>query len=117
MQLINKIKHVTVHAKEQVHEKIIKICEQCGKEYESSSNVAHKQRFCSEKCKMKWRRANGLDREQRVCIFCGKTFTCNKTLPTKFCSKHCAGKYNYHNNENSRKCNELNIKYRKCSDN
>ena len=95
LQLINKIKHVTAHAKEQLHKKIIKICEQCGEEYNSSSNVAHKQRFCSEKCKMKWRRANGLDREKRVCIYCGKTFTCNKTLSTKFCSKHCAGKYNY----------------------
>ena len=115
LQLINKIKHVTTHAKEQVHEKIIKICEWCGEEYESSSNVAHKQRFCSEKCKMKWRRANGLDREQRVCILCGNTFTCTKTLPTKFCSRQCAGKYNYYNNKNSRKCNELNIKYRKCS--
>ena len=95
LQLINKIKHVTAHAKEQLHTKTVKVCEQCGEEYESSSNVAHKQRFCSEKCKMKWRRANGLDREERVCIYCGKTFTCNKTLPTKFCSKHCAGKYNY----------------------
>ena len=95
LQLINKIKHVTAHAKEQLHTKTVKVCEQCGEEYESSSNVAHKQRFCSEKCKMKWRRANGLDREERVCIYCGKIFTCNKTLPTKFCSKHCAGKYNY----------------------
>lgn len=95
LQLINKIQHVTMHAKEQLHTKIVKICEQCGEEYKSSSNVAHKQRFCSEKCKMKWRRANGLDREERVCIYCGKTFTCNKTLSTKFCSKHCAGKYNY----------------------
>lgn len=95
LQLVNKIKHNKAHTQEQVHKKIIKICEQCGEEYESSSNVAHKQRFCSEKCKMKWRRANGLDREERVCIYCGKTFTCNKTLSTKFCSKHCAGKYNY----------------------
>ena len=95
LQLVNKIKHNKAHTQEQVHKKIIKLCEQCGEEYESSSNVAHKQRFCSEKCKMKWRRANGLDREERVCIYCGKTFTCNKTLSTKFCSKHCAGKYNY----------------------
>lgn len=116
LQLINKIKHVRMHAKKQLTEQITKICEWCGEEYESSSNVAHKQRFCSNKCKMKWRRANGLDREQRVCVFCGKTFTCNKTLSTKFCSKRCAGKYNYQNNKNSRKCNELNIKYRKCSD-
>ena len=113
LQLINKIQHATLHASKQLHTKIIKICEWCGEEYESSSNVAHKQRFCSEKCKMKWRRANGLDREQRVCMFCGDTFTCNKTLPTKFCSRQCAGKYNYYNNKNSRKCNELNIKYRK----
>lgn len=95
LQLVNKIKHNKAHTQEQVHKKIIKICEQCGEEYESSSNVAHKQRFCSEKCKMKWRRANGLDREERVCLYCGKTFTCNKTLSTKFCNKHCAGKYNY----------------------
>ena len=126
LQLMTKAEHTKLHAAEDGKElsehklpkpKYVKgVCEWCGKEYKSSSNVAHKQRFCSEKCKMKWRRANGLDREQRVCVFCGKTFTCNKTLSTKFCSKRCAGKYNYQNNKNSRKCNELNIKYRKCSD-
>lgn len=127
LQLLTKREHTKLHALEDGKtlseykakvpkpEFIVKICEQCGEEYNSSKNVAHKQRFCSEKCKMKWRRANGLDREERVCIYCGKTFTCNKTLSTKFCSKRCAGKYNYHNNKNSRKCNELNIKYRKCS--
>lgn len=123
LQLMTKAEHTKLHAiedgKELSEDKvpkpkyIKKTCEYCGEEYKSSSNVAHKQRFCSEKCKMKWRRANGLDREQRVCMLCGNTFTCNKTLPTKFCSLSCAGKYNYYNNKNSRKCNELNIKHRK----
>lgn len=94
LQLINKLKHVTTHAKEQVHEKIIKICEWCGEEYESSSNVAHKQRFCSEKCKMKYRRANGLNDTVRVCKHCGKEFICDICSRTKFCSRHCAGVYN-----------------------
>ena len=86
LQLLTKREHTKLHALEDGKtlseykakipkpEFIVKICEQCGEEYNSSSNVAHKQRFCSEKCKMKWRRANGLDREQRVCVFCGKTF-------------------------------------------
>ena len=99
LQLVNKVEHVKSHAILQVHTKIKKICEYCGCEYKSSSNIAHRQRFCSEKCKMKYRRANGLDNEERICKYCGKKFICNKTLPTKFCSKHCAGKYNYHKKE------------------
>ena len=71
LQLINKLQHATMHASKQLHTKIIKICEWCGEEYESSSNVAHKQRFCSEKCKAKYRRANGLNNTTRVCKQCG----------------------------------------------
>lgn len=58
LQLVNKVEHVKSHAILQVHTKIKKICEQCGCEYESSSNVAHRQRFCSQKCQMRYRRAN-----------------------------------------------------------
>lgn len=95
LQLINKIKHVTTHAKEQVHKKITKICEWCGEEYESHSNIAHRQRFCSAKCKAKYRRANGLNDTVRVCKQCGKEFICDICSRTKFCSRHCAGVYNY----------------------
>ena len=95
LQLINKIQHVTMHAKEQLHTKIVKICEWCGEEYESSSNVAHKQRFCSNKCKAKYRRANGLNDTTRVCKQCGKEFICDICSRTQFCSRHCAGVYNY----------------------
>lgn len=93
LQLVNKIEHVKTHASEQVSNKIIKVCEQCGGEYESSSNVAHKQRFCSEKCKMRYRRAHGLEkREERICEYCGKRFVTNKYSKTKYCSRRCAGK-------------------------
>ena len=99
LQLINKIQHVTMHAKEQLHTKIVKICEWCGEEYESSSNVAHKQRFCSNKCKAKYRRANGLNDTTRVCKQCGKEFICDICSRTQFCSRHCAGVYNYNKNK------------------
>lgn len=96
LQLINKIKHVTAHAKEQLHTKIVKVCEWCGEEYESSSNVAHKQRFCSNKCKAKWRREHGLNNIKRICKNCGKEFICDNTSKKVFCTRSCAGKYNYH---------------------
>lgn len=95
LQLINKLQHTKMHASKQLHTKIIKICEWCGEEYESSSNVAHKQRFCSNKCKVKYRRANGLNDTTRVCKQCGKEFICDICSRTQFCSRHCAGVYNY----------------------
>ena len=96
LQLINKVKHATIHAKKQVNEKIIKVCEYCGEEYQSSSNVAHKQRFCSNKCKARYRRANGLNNTIRICKNCGKEFICDNTSKKVFCTRRCAGKYNYH---------------------
>lgn len=95
LQLINKIIHVESHAKKQIINKITKICEQCGEEYESSSNIAHRQRFCSNKCKAKWRREHGLNDIKRNCKNCGKEFICDNTSRKMFCTRSCAGKYNY----------------------
>ena len=97
LQLIKSNEHVTIHALAQTHKKIKKICEYCGKEYESSSNIAHRQRFCSQKCQMGYRRANGLNNTEGICLNCGKKFIYDKSnSKTKFCSKSCAGKYNYY---------------------
>lgn len=96
LQLINKIKHATMHAEKQVNKKIVKVCEYCGEKYKSSINVAHKQRFCSEKCKARYRRANGLNNTVRICKNCGKEFICDNTSKKVFCTRSCAGKYNYH---------------------
>ena len=105
LQLMTKAEHTKLHAAEDGKELsehklpkpkyIKKICEWCGEEYESSSNVAHKQRFCSNKCKAKYRRANGLNNTTRVCKQCGKEFICDICSRTQFCSRHCAGVYNY----------------------
>lgn len=68
--------------------KIVKTCEECGAEYEVYNNGSN--RFCSNKCKSRWRRASGIDNVERVCEYCGKTFICNKYKPTKYCSGKCA---------------------------
>lgn len=96
LQLINKRQHVTLHAEKQSIEQIIKTCEYCGEEYKSSSNIAHRQRFCSAKCKARYRRENGLNNTVRICKNCGKEFICDNTSKKVFCTRSCAGKYNYH---------------------
>ena len=108
LQLLTKREHTKLHALEDGKtlseykakvpkpEFIVKICEQCGEEYNSSKNVAHKQRFCSEKCKARYRRANGLNNTIRICKNCGKEFICDNTSKKVFCTRSCAGKYNYH---------------------
>lgn len=106
LQLMTKTEHTKLHAAEDGKELsehklpkpkyIKKICEWCGEEYKSSSNVAYKQRFCSAKCKARYRRANGLNNTVRICKNCGKEFICDICSRTQFCSRHCAGVYNYY---------------------
>ena len=64
-------------------------CKQCGKKF-ISTYISPK--FCSNNCKSKWRRENGLDDETRECCICGKKFTVNKYSKTKTCSRECAAK-------------------------
>ena len=70
--------------------KIKKICEECGGEFEAYNTGAN--RFCSNKCKSRWRRASGIDDVERICEYCGKTFKVNKYKPTKYCGSLCAGR-------------------------
>ena len=46
-------------------------CEQCGGEY-TDFTLRENARFCSNKCKSAWRRASGVDDEDRTCIVCGR---------------------------------------------
>ncbi len=65
------------------------ICSHCGKEYIGkiySKNTPH---FCSNRCKVAYRRASGIDDELRICQYCGKTFMANKRKGVKTCSKEC----------------------------
>ncbi len=62
-------------------------CIQCGKKYKTFSNGLNK--FCSNKCKSKYRRDNKIDHEIRKCIICGGDFETNKYSKVKTCSKNC----------------------------
>lgn len=61
---------VKLHAKHEFK------CECCGEVFESVNNGIN--RFCSNKCKSKFRRMNGLDNVTRICVTCGKEFSTNK---------------------------------------
>lgn len=67
-------------------------CECCGEEF-NRKNIS--QRFCSNKCKSKWRRDSGVDDEQRICEHCGKEFTTNKYTKNRFCGKKCSIRSRY----------------------
>lgn len=71
--------------------KIKKKCACCGKEYEVNYSNASTSRFCSNKCKSKWRRDSGLDNVERVCERCGRVYLVNKYSKGKICRK-CSGK-------------------------
>ena len=54
-----------------------------------TDNGFNKALFCSNKCKSKWRRLNGVDNEKRICLICGGEYECNKYDKTKTCSNRC----------------------------
>ena len=64
-------------------------CDQCGTPFESITRRPD-DRFCSNACKSAWRRANGVDDEQRVCAGCGAPFAANRYSKARCCSRKCA---------------------------
>ncbi|AXF57792.1 HNH endonuclease [Salicibibacter kimchii] len=71
--------------KDRLHAKIPLTCELCGNDFTNIKRT----RFCSKKCKAKWRREQGLDDVERTCLVCEKKFTINKYFKSKTCSKSC----------------------------
>lgn len=76
--------------KDKLHAEKTYICENCGKEYRGIEQGRN--RFCSNACKSAWRRAAGLDDEQRICTVCGKPFTVNHYAKKQTCSRSCANR-------------------------
>lgn len=66
------------------------VCVECGKRFIAEDTGQNK--FCSNKCKSRWRRDNHLDDVIRTCVVCGKKFKTNKYKHTECCSKSCAAK-------------------------
>lgn len=89
------------NTKDKLHQKKELICECCEKIFWGVNNG--KNRFCSNKCKSKWRRDNGLDDEIRVCAVCNNEFSTNKYYKSKTCSRKCGIKLRGKNNANSNK--------------
>lgn len=62
------------------------MCIVCGKEFESTQVNS---KFCSNNCKSKYRRMEGIDNIEAECIVCCKKFVKNKYSKTQTCSKEC----------------------------
>ena len=77
---------------------LMKVCLECGIPFKD--NGFNKAKFCSAKCKSKYRRKSGVDDEIKACIICGKEFKFNKYDKTKTCSKNCSNLFRYKNSEN-----------------
>jgi len=84
--------------------KTVKICKNCGKEYEKNRAYSETQwafsKFCGYACAsdMKRKIAETKPQQERKCSFCGKTYLKKRSLSpnqwgmSKFCSSICAGK-------------------------
>lgn len=74
--------------KDRLHAKCKFKCECCGIEFEKPNTGVN--RFCSNKCKSKWRRDNGLDNIKKKCAYCENEYESNKYAKTIYCSKKCS---------------------------
>lgn len=68
-------------------------CICCGSKFRTTTFSIPK--FCSNKCKSKWRRDKGFDNEERICEYCGETFIANKYSKKRFCGRVCSEKYKH----------------------
>lgn len=78
-------------------------CLFCGKKFRSHHP---KQKYCSRECftKHKGQKEHPNPREERICVICGKTFSCNKYARSRTCSKQCGSKLSWQKRrENSSK--------------
>ena len=66
-------------------------CQQCGKQFIVFTNNKGK-KYCSGACEQKYRRQNGLNNTEAICVICGKEFITDKYSPSKTCSRSCAAK-------------------------
>lgn len=73
------------NSKDALHEKFSKKCLSCQIEFENIKNS----KFCSNKCKSKFRRDNMLDNITKICGVCNNEYFCSKYSKSKSCSRKC----------------------------
>ena len=64
-------------------------CDCCGETFMSRGS---RPRFCSNKCKSKYRRIHKLDYITETCVICGKEFSKSKYSKGVTCTRSCANK-------------------------
>lgn len=87
--------------------KTVKInCPTCGDEFEIKPYLIKEgvKRFCSKKCYTKYRAKHKY--EERICEYCGETYTIYSSRKNRYCSTDCANKHRY-NVKIERDFNEL----------
>lgn len=67
------------------------LCECCGSRFIVDVLDVKRTKFCSNKCKSKFRRDSGKDDIAIKCEWCGEEFKRNKYAKQRFCSKKCSG--------------------------
>lgn len=82
-----------LHAREE------RTCEECGTVFMGLVGKPERNRFCSNKCKTRWRYKSGVDNEERNCRVCGTGFMINKYWTTMTCSRSCGRKLQEKNRE------------------
>ena len=75
--------------KERLYQKQNFKCLVCGKEFESTQVNS---KFCSNNCKSKYRRNEGIDNIEMECVVCGKKFVKNRYSKKETCSRECGTK-------------------------
>lgn len=89
---IDPIEHARHHASD--HPELVRVCPQCGEEFTAFREWA---RWCSPRCKMSYRRAEGLVRpaprkgawsQIRICECCGAPYGAKRPW-SRFCALSC----------------------------
>lgn len=74
-------------------DKMIKVtCEQCGKEFTRiKSKIRDTKNFCSNECYVNSRKIHKY--EERICEYCGETYTIYSKYKNRYCSVDCSNKH------------------------
>jgi hypothetical protein len=63
-------------------------CAHCETEFQTTTSFA---RFCSNRCKQRWRLKNGPRAVEYTCTVCGKPYIGDRYAPSVSCSRKCRG--------------------------
>lgn len=90
-------------AKGQLNKKMMFNCSMCGKEFESIARNLNANHFCCNACKARYLRKKRREDKSatRMCVICGKIFSCSKWSNTETCSPTCACELKKQNKQRS----------------